>query len=157
MSRYGVIGMALVIALFVLVLVLVAPKPGELHPARRLGQVGTAIEMYAVRHDGRLPPDLAALADEGLLPADFAAAMSGRLIYPGAGRSRDALPEHAIVALEDPSAVLGSIPVHVLLSDGAVLAIPADAVRDAAARKGTLSRVSSAPDGQLIVVAATPD
>jgi hypothetical protein len=150
--------MALVIALFVLVLVLVAPKPGELHPARRLGQVGTAMEMYAVRHDGRLPPNLTALADGGLLPIDFAAAMGRQLVYPAAGRSRDSLPDHAIVAMEDPSAVLGSIPVHVLLSDGAVLAIPADAVREAATRKGALSRVASAADGQLTVVAAaTPE
>jgi hypothetical protein len=154
MSRYGVIGMALVIALFVLILVLVAPKPGELDPARRLARVGTAIEMYTVRHDGRLPPDLGALADEGLLPIDLAVAMATQLKYPAAGRSRDSLPAHGIVALEDPAAVLGSIPVHVLLSDGAVLAIPADAVREAAARPGVLSRVESAADGQLTVVVA---
>jgi len=41
----------------------------------------------------------------------------------------------------------------VLLSDGAVLAVPADSVREAA-RSGTLSRVESAADGQLTVVAA---
>jgi hypothetical protein len=49
---------------------------------------------------------------------------------------------------------MGSIPVHVLLSDGAVLAIPADAVREAAGRSGALSRVESAADGQLTVVVA---
>ena len=153
MSRYGVIGMALVIALFVLILMLLAPKPGVLDPARRMGRVGAAIEMYAVRHDGRLPPDLSALADEGLLPVDFVAMMAKQLKYPAAGKSRDALPPHGVVALEDPATVLGSIPVQVLLSDGAVLAVPADSVREAA-RSGTLSRVESAVDGQLTVVAA---
>jgi hypothetical protein len=153
LSRYGVIGMALVIALFVLILLLLAPKPGVLDPARRMGRVGAAIEMYAVRHDGRLPPDLSALADEGLLPVDFAVFMGKLLKYPAAGQSRDALPRHGVVALEDPSNVLGSIPVHVLLSDGAVLAVPADAVREAAA-SGALARVESAADGQLTVVVA---
>ena len=96
LSRYGVIGGALVIALFVLILVIVAPKPGALDPARRLGRVGAAIEMYAVRHDGRLPPRIDALADEGLLPADFVAGMAKLLKYPAAGRSRDSLPPHGV-------------------------------------------------------------
>ena len=46
----------------------------------------------------------------------------------------------------------------VLLSDGAVLSVPADVVRGAAIRAGAgdtpLPRVESAPDGQLTVVAA---
>jgi hypothetical protein len=154
MSRYGLIGMALVIGGFVLILLAVAPKPNAMDPARRLGRVGAAIEMYTVRHDGRLPPTIQALGDEGLLPTDFAESMAGQLKYPAAGRSRDTLPSHAIVALEDPAPVVGSILVHVLLSDGAVLAIPADAVREAAARPGTVARVESAADGQLTVVAA---
>jgi hypothetical protein len=146
--------MALVIALFVLILVLLAPKPGALDPARRLGRVGAAIEMYAVRNDGRLPPNLGALADEGLLPVDVAASVARELKYPAAGRSRDSLPPHCIVALEDPTGVVGSIPVQVLLSDGAVLAMPADAVREAAVGTGALSRVESARDGQLTVSVA---
>jgi len=44
------------------------------------------------------------------------------------------------------------------LSDGAVLAIPADAVRAAATPSHSLSRVESAPDGQLtVVVAGSPN
>jgi len=87
---------------------------------------------------------------------DFATMMAKQLKYPAAGKSRDALPPHGVVALEDPASVLGSIPVQVLLSDGAVLAVPADSVREAA-RSGTLSRVESAADGQLTVVAAAGD
>ena len=146
--------MALVIAVFVIILLLVAPKPNDQDPARRLARVGAAIEMYTVRHDGRLPQQLDALAEEGLLPLDFVQAMSRQLKYVAAGRSRDALPTHGIVALEDPSNVAGSIRVHVLLADGAVLAMPADVVREAAARAGAVSRVESARDGQLTVVFA---
>ena len=158
MSRYGLLGMALVVAAFVLLLVLVAPRPAEMDSARRLARLGGAIEMYAVRHDGRLPPDLGALAEEDLLPADFVESLSKKLKYLAAGRSRDTLPAHGIVALEDPAQVAGSILVTVLLSDGAVLSIPADVVRDAASRGGPgdtpLPRVDSAPDGQLTVVLA---
>ena len=150
-SRYGLLGMALVIAVFVLVLMLVAPKPNELDGPRRLARLGGAIELYTVRHDGRLPPDLGALVDEGLLPSDFVRPLAAQVKFPAAGRARDALPTHGIVALEDPSGVAGSIRVHVLLSDGAVLAVPADVVREAAARSGGLARVDSAGDGQLTV------
>ena len=154
MSRYGLLGMALIISLFVLVLLLVAPRPNDQDPARRLARLGAAIELYSIRHDGRLPQQLDALAEEELLPVDFVRSLSGRVKYVGAGRSRDALTSHGIVALEDPSAVAGSIPVHVLLSDGAVLAMPADVVREAAARAGAVSRVESMKDGQLGVVFA---
>ena len=149
MSRYGLLGMALVISTFVLVLLLMAPKPNDQDPARRLARLGAAIEMYTVRHDGRLPPRLDALADEELLPADFVRSLSRDLKFLAAGRPRDSLPPHAIVAMEDPGPVAGSIRVHVLLSDGAVLAVPADVVREAPRRVGAIARLDSAPDGQI--------
>ncbi len=169
MSRYGLLMMALVVSAFVLVLTTLAPRPAELTAARRLARLGAAIEMYTVRHDGRLPPDLAALGDEQLLPADFIESLSKQVKYLAAGRERDALPAHGIVALEDPAPVAGSILVAVLLSDGAVLSVPADVVREAAARAtatgadssagadgaAPLPRVRSAADGQLTVVFAS--
>ena len=152
MSRYGLLGMALVITTFVLILLAVAPRPQDLDTTRRFARIGTAIEMYTVRHDGRLPPTLEALAEEELLPADFLKPLAGKVKYLAAGRARDALPPHAIVAVEDPAPVAGSIRVTVLLSDGAVLPIPADAVREAARRPGAISRLESAPNGELTTV-----
>src|SRR5690349_6121110 len=110
--------MALVISAFVLLLLYVAPKPAPLDPARRLARLGAAIELYTVRHDGRLPPALADLAEDDLLPVDFVESISKQVKYVAAGRARDALPGHAVVALEDPAHAPGSIRVCVLLSDG---------------------------------------
>ena len=152
MSRYGLLGMALVISTFVLVLLLVAPKPNDQDPARRLARLGAAIEMYCVRHDGRLPAQLDVLAEEELLPPEFVRSMEREVKFVAAGRSRDSFPAHGIVAMEDPGPVRGSIRVHVLLSDGAVLAVPADVVREAATRPGAAARLDSAPDGQITMV-----
>lgn len=157
MSRYGLLGMALVISTFVLVLMAVAPKPGAQDASRRLAVLGRAIDLHAVRHDGRMPPTIDALAEEDLLPADFAASISKQVKYVAAGRSRDALSAYGIVAVEDPTDVAGSILVAVLLSDGTVMSIPADVVRDAANRPESLSRVTSGPDGQLRVVTAATE
>ena len=146
--------MALVISAFVLVLLCVAPKPGPLDPARRLARLGTAIEMYTVRHDGRLPQTLHDLAEDDLLPVDFVESMSRQVKYVAAGRARDALPAHAVVALEDPSAVAGAIRVCVLLTDGAVVSVPADDVRAAARDDGVISRIESAGPGRFTVTRA---
>ena len=156
MSRYGLIGMAGIIALFMLALLALAPK-AELTTTRRLSSLGSAIEVYAVRHDGLVPPSLDALADEGFLPRDFVAALSKQVKYVAAGRSRDALSSHGIVALQDPAPVAGSILVAVLLADGAVLSVPADVVREAARRPETVSRLEAAADGQLTVKFAGVD
>ena len=156
MSRYGLIGMAGVIALFMLALLALAPK-AELSTVRRLSNLGAAIEVYTVRHDGLLPPSLDALADEGFLPRDFIAALSKQVKYVAAGRSRDALSSHGIVALQDPAPVAGSILVAVLLADGAVLSVPADVVREAARRTDAAGRFEAAADGQLTVRFAGAD
>jgi hypothetical protein len=105
--------------------------------------------MYCVRHDGQLPQKLDALAEDELLPADFVTTVSKQVKFVAAGRARDTLAAHGIVAIEDPSGIAGSIRVHVLLSDGAVLAVPADIVREAAKRPDRIYRVQSSADGQI--------
>jgi hypothetical protein len=144
--------MALIVATFVMILVLVAPKNNHADTTRRLAHLGAALELYCQKYDGRMPPSLKTLADVHLLPDDFAEALSRDLQYVAASRPREALTPHGIVALENPAPVPGSIPVTVLLADGNVLAVPAEVARDAVRRPDLVATLESAGDGQLKVV-----
>ena len=148
LSRYGLLGMTLVVSAFVLLLLLMAPKTNTMDASRRLAHLGNAFEIYCQKA-GRMPRDLRSLVDEGLLPEDFCQALERDVKYVAAGRPRDVLSSRAIVALQDPAPFAGSIPVIVLLADGNVLAVPADVVRDVPSRPDAVTLLDSAPDGQL--------
>jgi hypothetical protein len=149
--------MTLIITTFVLILLLVAPKHNSADMSRRLAHLGTAFELYCQKYDGRMPPTLKTLADVRLVPDDFLDALSRDVQYVAAGRTRDALTPHGIVALENPAAVQGSILVTVLLADGNVLAVPADVAREAVRRPDVVATLESAGDGQLKVAIVDAD
>ena len=153
LSRYGLLGITMVVATFVLILLQLAPRPERYSTTRRLSHLGTILDVYCFKN-GRMPPSLAALAGDGLLAPDQFEALDREVRFVAAGRQRDKLSDRAIVALQDPAPVAGSIPVIVLLADGSVLPVPADAVRDAVARRGPPPVLESAADGQLRAAAA---
>ena len=153
LSRYGLLGMTLVVAAFVLVLLLVAPKTNQFNTSRRLSHLGMVLDVYCYK-TGRMPPGLSSLVDEGLLSRDQFQALEREVKFVAAEAQRDGLSGRAVVALQDPANVAGSIPVVVLLADGSVLPVPADVVREAVARSGGPVVLAAAPDGQLRAVAA---
>lgn len=101
------------------------------HQARRtvsmsnLKQIGIAIHMYAVDHDGKLPPDLQTLVNEGILtaqalrsPLDDDPGEEGSYIYVGAGLDTDMGPMLP-VAYEKPE-IHGGYMTNVVFLDGHV-------------------------------------
>ena len=152
MSRYGLLGMTLVVTAFVLVLLLLAPKTKQFDTSRRLSHLGMVLDVYCYK-TGHMPPVLSTLADDGMLSRDQLQALEREVRFVAGGAQRDGLSGRAVVALQDPTNVAGSILVVVLLADGSVLPVPADAVRDAVARAGQLVVLEAASDGQLRAVA----
>ena len=141
---------------FVAALLAVAPGPEQSGLTWRLVQLGKAIEVYGHRHDGRTPPNLDALADDGLLERDVVDFLARRAIYIAPNQPRGAASARAVLAVGDlPEA---RETVTVLTGDGNVVHVPIDAFRAAAAKYDPHNNVhtplviQTEPDGTLKVV-----
>src|SRR5437868_685642 len=86
-----------------------------------LAQLAGALELRAASGNGKMPPNIQTLADEGLLNPESAQVLTSRVKYQCGDKPRSSLSDRNVVAIENPRET--DKEVLVLSMDGTVTSV----------------------------------